>query len=247
MILYPAIDIRGGKAVRLTQGDYDRETAYDDDPVDAATRWVAAGARWLHVVDLDGARAGEPRNLDHVRRIVAAVPAKIQLGGGLRDSGRIEEAISAGVERVVIGSAAVDDPERVSAVAAAHPDRVVVSVDARAGRVSRQGWTEATAIRPHELIKGLSDRGINRFIYTPVESDGMMEGPGLHGLEEVVDTAAEAGATLTYSGGIGSLDHLRDLIALDLAALTGVIVGRALYEGRFTVSEAQAALGESVP
>lgn len=245
MILYPAVDIRGGKTVRLAQGDYERETAYDDDPVDAATRWVGDGARWLHVVDLDGARAGEPRNLDHVRRIVAAVPAEIQLGGGLRDSGKVEEAISAGVERVVLGSAAVDNPDLVAAVAAAHPGRIVVSVDARGGKVSRQGWTEATAIAPAELIEDLGARGIRRFVYTPVEADGTMEGPGLEGLAALAAAAAESEATLTYSGGIGSLDDLRALAALGLPALTGVIVGRALYEGRFTVAEARAALGDA--
>jgi phosphoribosylformimino-5-aminoimidazole carboxamide ribotide isomerase len=245
VILYPAIDIRDGKAVRLTQGDYDRETVFDDDPVDAATRWVEEGARWLHVVDLDGARAGEPRNLDQVRRIVAAVQAEIQLGGGLRDSGKVEEAISAGVERVVLGSAAVDDPERVGAVAAAHPDRVVISVDARNGKVSRQGWTEKTDVTPADLIRDLTGRGITRFVYTPVEADGLMQGPGLDDLAEVAGAAAEGEATLTYSGGIGTLDDLRALAALDLPALTGVIVGRALYEGRFSVAEARAAIGGS--
>jgi phosphoribosylformimino-5-aminoimidazole carboxamide ribotide isomerase len=243
VILYPAIDIRDGKAVRLTQGDYDRETAYDDDPVDAALRWQAGGARWLHVVDLDGARAGEPRNLDQVRRIVSAVDGAVQLGGGLRDSGKVEEAISAGVERVVLGTAAIDDPDFVSAVAEAHPDRIVVSVDARSGKVARQGWTEATETGPAELIARLSQRGVRRFVYTPVEADGLMGGPGLEDLGGVADAAEKGDAVLTYSGGIGSLEDLRSLAALDLRALTGVIVGRALYEGRFTVAEGRAALG----
>jgi phosphoribosylformimino-5-aminoimidazole carboxamide ribotide isomerase len=243
VILYPAIDIRDGKAVRLTQGDYDRETAYDDDPVDAALRWQAGGARWLHVVDLDGARAGEPRNLDQVRRIVSAIDGAVQLGGGLRDSGKVEEAISAGVERVILGTAAIDDPEFISAVAEAHPDRIVVSVDARSGKVARQGWTEATETSPAELISRLSERGVRRFVYTPVEADGLMGGPGLEDLGGVADAAEKGDAVLTYSGGIGSLDDLRSLAALDLRALTGVIVGRALYEGRFTVAEGRAALG----
>jgi phosphoribosylformimino-5-aminoimidazole carboxamide ribotide isomerase len=243
LILYPAIDIRDGKAVRLTQGDYDRETAYDDDPVDAALRWQSGGARWLHVVDLDGARAGEPRNLDQVRRIVAVVDGQVQLGGGLRDSGKVEAAISAGVERVVLGTAAIDDPDFVSAVAAAHPDRIVVSVDARSGKVARQGWTEATETGPAELIASLVDRGVRRFVYTPVEADGMMGGPVLDDLGGVAQAAEAGDATLTYSGGIGSVDDLRKLAGLDLPALTGVIVGRALYEGRFTVAEGRAALG----
>ncbi|MGZ8675637.1 MAG: HisA/HisF-related TIM barrel protein, partial [Solirubrobacterales bacterium] len=142
MILYPAIDIRDGKAVRLQQGDYERETAYDDDPVVAAVRWANEGALWLHVVDLDGARAGHPVNLDHVRRIAAAVEIPIQLGGGLRDSKQVEDAISAGVERVVLGTAAVRDPDFAAAIAAAHGDRVVAAVDARAGKVAAEGWTE---------------------------------------------------------------------------------------------------------
>jgi phosphoribosylformimino-5-aminoimidazole carboxamide ribotide isomerase len=243
VILYPAIDIRDGKAVRLSQGDYDRETAYDDDPVDAALRWQAGGARWLHVVDLDGAREGAPRNLDQVRRIVAAVDGQVQLGGGLRDSGKVEKAISAGVERVVLGTAAIDDPDFVSAVAEAHPDRIVVSVDARSGKVALQGWTEATETGPADLIAHLVDRGVRRFVYTPVEADGLMGGPVLDDLGGVAEAAAAGDATLTYSGGIGSVEDLRKLAGLDLPALTGVIVGRALYEGRFTVAEGRAALG----
>lgn len=243
MILYPAIDIRGGRAVRLAQGDYDRETAYEDDPVDAATRFEREGADWLHVVDLDGAREGEPRNLDHVRRISAAVSAQIQLGGGLRDSGKVEEAMSAGVERVVLGTAAVDDPDLVSAVTEAHGDRIAISVDARGGRVAREGWTEGTDLAPAQLIGTLCEHGARNFIYTPVDVDGLMEGPMLDDLGAVGKATNEGGAGLTYSGGIGSLDDLRRLAALDLPALNGVIVGRALYEGRFTVSEGQAALG----
>ena len=147
MILYPAIDIRGGQAVRLLQGDYERETAYDADPVDAATRWAGEGAEFLHVVDLDGAKAGEPQNLEAVRRIAAAVPCPIQVGGGLRDADSVEAVLAAGAERVVIGTAALRDPEFLDRVVAEHGDRVVVSVDARGGKVSLSGWTEATEDR----------------------------------------------------------------------------------------------------
>jgi phosphoribosylformimino-5-aminoimidazole carboxamide ribotide isomerase len=239
LILYPAIDIREGRAVRLAQGDYARETAYDDDPVDAARRWEAEGARWLHVVDLDGARAGEPVGLEHVRRIVAAVGIPVQLGGGLRDSKKVERAISTGVERVVLGTAAVRDPELAEAIAAAHGGRVVVSIDARAGRVSAEGWTEDSELGPAELAAGHSDRGVERFVYTPVEVDGLMEGPASEGLADVC--SATAGEVI-YSGGVGTLDDLRSLAALGLENLGGVIVGRALYERRFTVADAQAAL-----
>jgi phosphoribosylformimino-5-aminoimidazole carboxamide ribotide isomerase len=241
LILYPAIDIRDGRAVRLMQGDYDRETAYDDDPVAAALRWETDGARWLHVVDLDGARAGEPVNLDLVRRIVAAVGIPIQLGGGLRDSKKVEEAISAGVERVVLGTAAVRDPDVAEAVAAAHGDRVVAAVDARAGKVAAEGWTEPSEMKPAALAQILSARGIERFIYTPVEVDGMMEGPDLDSLQEVAEATE---AEMIYSGGVGSIADLDRLASLKLDNLGGVIVGRALYEQRFSVAEAQAALGE---
>ena len=241
MILYPAIDIRGGKAVRLVQGDYDQEKAYDDDPVVAARRWVEDGAQWLHVVDLDGALAGEPVNLEHLRRIVAAVEIPVQFGGGLRDSKKVEEAISSGAGRVVLGTAALRDPEMAAAIAAAHGDRVVASVDTRSGKVAAEGWTERSERRTTDLIAALSERGIQRFVYTPVDVDGLMEGPDLDSLREA------AGATdgeLIYSGGVGSLDDLRALAELGIDNLAGVIVGRALYEQRFTVAEAQANLGQ---
>jgi phosphoribosylformimino-5-aminoimidazole carboxamide ribotide isomerase len=239
LILYPAIDIRDGKAVRLIQGDYDQETAYDDDPVVAARRWVDGGARWLHVVDLDGARAGEPMNLEHVRRIVAAVSVPVQLGGGLRDSKKVEEAISSGAERIVLGTAAVRDPDMAEAIAAAHGERVVVSVDSRSGKVAAEGWTESSDLGTTEVIAGLTERGIRRFVYTPVDFDGLMEGPDLDSLREA---AAATDGELIYSGGIGSIDDLRSLADLGLDNLGGVIVGRALYEQRFTVAEAQAIL-----
>ncbi|HEY6772002.1 MAG TPA: 1-(5-phosphoribosyl)-5-[(5-phosphoribosylamino)methylideneamino]imidazole-4-carboxamide isomerase [Solirubrobacterales bacterium] len=239
MILFPAIDIRGGRAVRLVQGDYERETAYDDDPVVAARRWVDGGASWLHVVDLDGARAGEPVNLEHVRRIVAAVNVPVQLGGGLRDSKKVEQAFSSGAERVVLGTAAVRDPEMAEAIAAAHGERVAASVDARSGKVAAEGWTEESELATTDVISELFRRGLRRFVYTPVDVDGLMEGPDLDSLREV------AGATdgrVIYSGGIGSLGDLRAVAALGLDNVEGVIVGRALYEQRFTVPEARDAL-----
>ena len=240
MILLPAIDIRDGKAVRLIQGDYEQETKYDDDPVVAARRWVDGGATWLHIVDLDGARAGEPVNLDHVRRIVAAVNVPVQLGGGLRDSRKVEVAISSGAERVVLGTAAVRDPDMAEAIAAAHGDRVVASIDARSGKVAAEGWTEESELATTEVIAELTRRGLSRFVYTPVEVDGLMEGPDLDSLRE----AAEAtDGQVIYSGGIGSLEDLRAVAGLGLENVEGVIVGRALYEQRFTVAEARAALG----
>jgi phosphoribosylformimino-5-aminoimidazole carboxamide ribotide isomerase len=240
LILFPAIDIRDGKAVRLIQGDYEQETRYDDDPVVAARRWVDGGATWLHVVDLDGARTGEPVNLEHVRRIVAAVNVPVQLGGGLRDSKQVEEAFSSGVERAVLGTVAVRDPEMAEAIAGVHGDRVVASVDARSWKVAAEGWTEESELGATEVIAGLTRRGIRRFVYTPVEVDGLMEGPDLDSLRKV---ALATEGDLIYSGGIGSLDDLGAVAALGLENVEGVIVGRALYEQRFTVAEARAALG----
>jgi phosphoribosylformimino-5-aminoimidazole carboxamide ribotide isomerase len=240
LILFPAIDIRDGKAVRLIQGDYDRETAYDDDPVVAARRWVDGGARWLHVVDLDGARAGEPVNLGHVRRIAASVSVPVQLGGGLRDSKKVEDALSSGVERVILGTAAVRDPELAEAITSAHGDRVVASVDSRSGRVAAEGWTQGTDLGTTDVIAELSRRGLRRFVYTPVEVDGLMEGPDLESLREV---AAATQGEVIYSGGVGSLEDLRALADLDIANVEGVIVGRALYEQRFSIPEARDALG----
>ena len=191
MLLYPAIDVRGGQAVRLTQGDYERETAYDADPVDAALRWAGEGAEFLHVVDLDGAKAGAPRNLDAVRRIAAAVECPIQVGGGLRDTGSVTSVLDAGAERVVIGTAALRDPELLDRALAEHGDRVVVSVDARDGRVSLSGWTETSDVDVADAVADLSVRGVARFLCTAIEVDGTMQGPALDELNRIA-AATEA-------------------------------------------------------
>ena len=242
MILYPAIDIRDGRAVRLVQGDYGRETAYDDDPLDAARRWLEQGARALHVVDLDGALAGEPRNLEHVRRIVGEADVPVQVGGGLRDADAVASALEAGADRVVLGTAALAEPELVVALAAEHGQRVVVGVDSRGGRVAVEGWARETRAKPASTIAHLAGRGVRRFVFTPVDVDGTLGGPDLDELRGVALITAEAGAKLIYSGGVGSLDDLRAVRAIAPESLEGVIVGRALYEGRFTVSEGQTVL-----
>jgi phosphoribosylformimino-5-aminoimidazole carboxamide ribotide isomerase len=243
LILYPAIDIRDGRAVRLVQGDYDREARFDDDPLEAARRWLAQGAQALHVVDLDGARSGRPQNLEHVRRIVAEAGVPVQVGGGLRDADSVADLIAAGAARVVLGTAALEDPALVQSLAAEHPDRIVVGADARAGRIAVEGWERQSASGVPRLIADLAGRGIRGFVFTPVEVDGTLEGPGLDGLRGAAGAAAQAGAELVYSGGVGTLEHLTSLAALRLPSLAGVIVGRALYEGRFTVAEGQRALG----
>jgi phosphoribosylformimino-5-aminoimidazole carboxamide ribotide isomerase len=239
VILYPAIDIRGARTVRLLQGDYERETAYDADPVDAALRWEREGAEFLHVVDLDGARAGEPRNLGAVRRIAAAVECPIQVGGGLRSPESVAAALEAGAERVVIGTAALRDPQLLEAVLAGHGERVVVSVDTRGGKVSLAGWTETSDLDAPDAVADLGARGARRFLCTAIEVDGTMAGPAIEQLNEI---AAATGAQVIASGGVGELAHLEQLAAESAPNVEGAIVGRALYEKRFTVAEGIAAL-----
>ena len=239
MILLPAIDIRGGHAVRLERGAFDSEKIYDADPLDAAERWVAAGARALHVVDLDGARGGAPANVEHVARICAGVTIPVQVGGGLRTIETVRQTIDSGATRVVLGTAAYRDVDFLDAALAEFGDRVVVSVDARDGMLAAAGWTEQTEIPVVPVIEHLGARGVRRFVYSSIERDGMLEGPDITG---VCDAAAVVRGTFIYSGGVASLDDLRTLMDLRQVNLGGVIVGKALYEQRFTVGEAQALL-----
>jgi phosphoribosylformimino-5-aminoimidazole carboxamide ribotide isomerase len=239
VILYPAIDIRDGHAVRLLQGDYERETVYDADPADAARRWADEGAEFLHVVDLDGAKAGEPRNLDAVKRIAEAVECPIQVGGGLREMAAIDAVLAAGARRVVIGTAALRDPRFLAEALEKHGDHIVVSVDARNGKVALQGWTEASEQSVVDAVTELTSRGVPRFLCTAIEVDGTMEGPATEELERI---AAATNAQVIASGGVGDLSHLKALARIDAPNLEGAIVGRALYERRFTVSEAITAL-----
>ena len=241
MILYPAIDILDGRAVRLRRGDFDARTVYRDDPLDAARDWVEGGARWLHVVDLDGARAGHPVNLAALERISRDLGVPVQCGGGLRSLQDIDAALAAGAARAVVGTAAYRDPELLAAAVAAHGDALAVAVDVRAGRVSVAGWTEDAGEPPAETLARLGSLGVATFVYTDVERDGMLEGPDVGA---VADLAAGAGARIVYSGGVGRLEDLQALAALPL---DGVIVGKALYEGRFTVAQAQAVLDAAEP
>jgi len=239
VILYPAIDIRGGQAVRLLQGDYERETTYDADPVDAAKRWTDEGAEFLHVVDLDGAKVGEPRNLSAIERIASTVDCPIQVGGGLRDPQSVRAILDVGADRVVIGTAALRDPEFLDAMLEAHGHQIVVSVDAREGRVALEGWTEAGEETVVDAVVALSDRGVARFLCTAIEVDGTMEGPAVAQLSEI---SAATESQVIASGGVGDLAHLEALVQAAPPNLEGAIVGRALYERRFTVSEAIEAL-----
>jgi len=236
VILYPAVDILDGQAVRLVQGDFAAPTVYGDDPLGAALAWVEAGARALHVVDLDGARAGAPRNLDAVRRICAEARVPVQVGGGLRAAADVDAAFEAGAARVVVGTAAYEDSPMLADVLARHGERIAVAVDVRDGRVSAAGWTRDTGLEPLAAIAELQDRGVRALVYTNVDRDGMLEGPDPAEARRVAEAVDGA---LVWSGGIGELAHLEALARLPLE---GVIVGKALYEGRFTVAEAHAAL-----
>jgi phosphoribosylformimino-5-aminoimidazole carboxamide ribotide isomerase len=239
--LLPAVDILDGRAVRLVQGDFERSTEYAADPVDAAKRWVSEGARRLHVVDLDGARAGKPVNLETLERIAADAGVPVQYGGGLRSPAGALAALGAGAARVVIGTAAFEDPEMLEPLLEREPDRVAVAVDVRSGRIATAGWAERTELEPADVTARLAELGVRCFVYTDIDRDGTLEGVE-H--DEFVRVARAAGnAAVVYSGGIGALDDLRPLAALGLENLEGVIVGKALYEGRFTVAEGREALG----
>ena len=239
MILLPAVDIRDGKAVRLRQGDFARETVYAEDPLEAARSFARAGARHLHVVDLDGARDGEPANLHHLARIAAEVPVSVQYGGGLRGLASVSEALAAGAERVVLGTAAFTDPEFLEAALASFDQRVLVAVDVRGGRISVAGWRRETHMLAEDAIGRMQARGARRFVYTNVDRDGMLEGPDL---DEVRRVSQAIRGRFLYSGGVGSLEDLGALRELRLENLDGVISGKALYERRFSVREARAIL-----
>jgi phosphoribosylformimino-5-aminoimidazole carboxamide ribotide isomerase len=241
VILYPAIDIQGGRAVRLVQGRFEDETVYRDDPLEAARDWVSAGARALHVVDLDGAREGEPRSLEHLERIAAEAGVPVQYGGGLRSIGAVEAALEAGAERVILGTAAFRDVDLLDDALERFGGRIVVSVDVRGGNVATSGWTETSTLPAGEAIERLQDRGVRSFVYTDADRDGMLEGPDL---DDVRRVAGAVRGRFVYSGGIGTTEHLRSLVSLRLVNLAGAISGKALYEGAFTIAEGQAALAE---
>jgi phosphoribosylformimino-5-aminoimidazole carboxamide ribotide isomerase len=239
VILLPAIDIRDGRAVRLRQGNFEDETVYADDPLEAARSFVDAGARFLHVVDLDGAREGEPANLHHVERIATELPVPLELGGGLRSIASIRRALAAGADRVVLGTAAFTDPDLLDEALSAFTSRILVGVDVRGGQVAVAGWTRETQVRGEDAIRRMQQRGATRFVYTNVDRDGMLEGPDL---DEVVRVSEAVRGRFLYSGGISSMDDLHALRDLRLLNLAGVISGKALYEGRIDVAEGQAVL-----
>lgn len=236
MEVIPAIDLRGGRCVRLFQGDYARETVYSDDPVEVALRWQEMGAVRLHVVDLDGAAQGEPVNLEVVASIAGSIWTPLQLGGGIRSIETIERAIAMGAGRVVLGTSAVADPGLVeSACQRFGPDALIVGVDARDGLVATRGWHESSDVTAIDLVHQMAALGVRRFVYTDISRDGTMTSPNFQAVEELMNGA---GFAVIASGGVSTIDHLRQLAAL---GVEGAIVGKALYEGAIDLREAIAA------
>jgi phosphoribosylformimino-5-aminoimidazole carboxamide ribotide isomerase len=235
MELIPSIDLLDGMVVRLHRGDYAAVTVYSDDPPEQARRFHAAGAHRLHVVDLDGARTGVPGNEATIRAILAAAPLRVQVGGGIRDQASVERWLEAGVERVVIGTAAVKQPELVQRLCARHPGRVVAAVDARAGEVAVEGWREGSGQSALALACKVDAWGVAAILFTAIERDGTHEGPDLAATAAL---QAQVNATVIASGGIGSLDHIRALAATGVRA---AVCGRALYSGAFSLEQALAA------
>ena len=237
MILYPAIDLKGGACVRLLRGDMARATTYAEDPAAQARAFEAAGCEWIHVVDLDGAVSGRGENAEAVRAILGAVGVPVQLGGGIRDRAGVEGWLEAGVARVVLGTAAVEDPALVRGAARAHPGRVAVGLDARGGRVATRGWAEATEVAASDLARRFEDAGIAALIHTDIERDGAMAGPNVAATEAI---ARAVSVPVIASGGVSSLGDLARL--RDTGAIAGAITGRALYDRAIDLGEALALL-----
>jgi phosphoribosylformimino-5-aminoimidazole carboxamide ribotide isomerase len=241
MEIIPAVDIRAGRCVRLDQGDYSRETVFADDPAAVAEVWQEQGARRLHVVDLDGARAGEPRNQAAIDRVIRAVSIPVEVSGGIRDVAAIDSYLKAGAERVALGTAAVKDQTTLVNAVTLFRDRILVGVDARDGMVATEGWTETSEVRALDLVQQLSEFGVVRIFYTDVSRDGMLGGPNFPGIQEVVEHAAGLPSPMAViaAGGISTIEHLQ---RLRMIGVEGAIVGKALYTGALDLREALAAL-----
>jgi phosphoribosylformimino-5-aminoimidazole carboxamide ribotide isomerase len=240
MQIWPAIDLRGGKCVRLRQGDYQRETVYGDDPAEMARRWVGEGATCLHLVDLDGARDGTTANLQAVQAILAAVSVPCELGGGIRDEGAIERLLGLGLARLVIGTKALKEPDWFRGVAHRFPGQLALGIDAKAGLVATDGWLKTSTTRAVDLARQFADQPLAAIIYTDIARDGMLQGPNLDAMAEM---NAAADVDVIASGGVTTADDVRKLAMIGLA---GCIVGRALYESTLTLTDALAAAKQPV-
>ena len=232
MIIYPAIDIRGGKAVRLVEGDYDRETVFDADPLDAALRWQDEGAEWIHIVDLDGARDGVRANADTILRIRQALTIPIQLGGGLRTIDDIHAMAAVGIDRLVIGSAAVTNPVMVEFAAHQYGDKIAVGLDARDGYLATSGWTVQTRVSAVHAGITFAAMGVHTIVYTDIGRDGRLEGPNIASLIEMTESSD---ANVIASGGVSSIEDIHNI---KRTRATGVIIGAALYHQRISLRDA---------
>ncbi len=240
MDVIPAIDLLEGRCVRLYQGDYQRSQVFSDNPVEVARQWVEMGATRLHVVDLDGAKQGQPVNLPAIEAIVRAVSIPVQVGGGLRDRPRISGLLNLGVERAIVGTVAVEQPQLVNQLCREFPGQIAVGIDARNGKVATRGWLETSEVAATELAQQMAQQGAAAIIYTDIHRDGTLTGPNLEALREL---ATQVEIPVIASGGVSSLTDLLSLLALEPLGVTGVIVGRALYTGDVILSEAIQAVG----
>ncbi len=238
MEIIPAIDIKAGQCVRLYQGDFEQATVYDDDPVAVARRWIELGAQRLHIVDLDGARSGHPVHVDVISAVVRAAGVPVQLGGGLRDEEAVRAALEIGVARVILGTAAVRDPDLVARLVERYGEAIIIGVDARDGLVATSGWLNTEPIQAADLVQRMAALGVRRFIYTDISRDGTLTEPNYAATAALV---RPGGPAIIASGGVGTVEHLKRLAAL---GCEGAIVGRALYTGALSLREAIAALHE---
>jgi phosphoribosylformimino-5-aminoimidazole carboxamide ribotide isomerase len=243
MIFFPAIDLKAGQCVRLVHGDMNKATVFSDDPAAQAQTFADAGCTWLHMVDLDGAFAGKPANADAVTSVLQNVDIKVQLGGGIRDMRTIEGWLERGLERVILGTVAVRDPDLVRNACKAFPGRVALGIDARDGFVAVEGWAEATTLKTAELAKQFEDAGAAAVIYTDIGRDGAMQGPNLEATLALADAVS---IPVILSGGVSSMEDLIAIMAADHSKLEGVISGRAVYDGRIDPGAAVSLLAKSL-
>lgn len=233
--IYPAIDILNGKCVRLLQGDYEKGTVYGNSPFEMAKRFVEDGAEWIHVVDLDGAKTGKRVNHQHVAQVTSKLPVKVQVGGGIRTESDIEYYLQKGAARIILGSAAISNPPFVEAMLKKYGEQIAIGIDAKDGYVSIEGWIKTSQLKAIDLAKELVEKGAKTFIFTDIQTDGMLSGPNV---EAVLEMARETKASIIASGGVSSLEDLKRLNALRLEGVSGVIVGKAIYTKRVRLKEA---------
>lgn len=235
MQIIPAIDLKGGNCVRLEQGEMDRETLFSANPTNVAIHWESLGAKMLHIVDLDGAITGKPQNRDAICQILKSVAIPLQLGGGIRDIETMENYLSLGIKRVILGTTAYQQPSLLNEVCQKFPNRILVSIDARDGKVAISGWKETTSKKATDLVKNLEDKGVEAIVFTDIKRDGMMKGPNITSIKEMADATR---IPIIASGGVTTLKHIKELIDLEDSGVEGIIIGRALYEDSIDLKEA---------